>query len=689
MKKLLAVALVAGLATSSFAFVPLANRQMNLGSYQSAATQGMYYNELDIISASPVELLDYEGNYLYTTWSNARNAAASNATYPTALSWGNNLNNANLSWLQIGVTGDPLGTIGVDGSRAGAIFQHYGSKASPINLDGAGAVEAEYKKTDEVHTSSGAIYGTSDMTSIRTQTQSRDLRYYTNRQQTQWNVGFAKKDMFLGKMDLGFSVVNFNDNPVLTSGGTKSYTDRYLSDNGAEAAGMPSHARIGDTYIASYDENGVSQNAEYLTDLLTQAKYDVSKKLAIKGAVGLRFRNTVNPGGLLNAVGGAQGVLEKNAVTVNASDDKNYAGGQFYSVGTSIKNRGIFDYAVAPTFGAMSAAGVWDYVGNAANLATTDFSDTRSGMGPVLNLEILCKHNKVNLTGVVYMDTVKQNINASQTNREYIRTFTYNPAATTEIRDWTERDYTETIKTTGENTMSNLDIGGKVEFKTLKDIKLSLGGFIRSNTNLNDFSGVAINSVERSAYDDGNAVNNGGTVGLANKPGPLATDGFGVATGFGEGTWTKTTDMVGSGKTETLTTRYVVPMGMEMPMYKDKWIFRAGTAYTLTKTKQTVSNGLQRGFATTVVTTGDALLGTGTAAIAQPASDQSVTYTEVHQTDYTYGIQWNVNESLTIAANAVLDTNANSAAGGASAVKATIFDLDTYRNLSLQAVFKF
>ncbi|MDI6756480.1 MAG: hypothetical protein QME32_00490, partial [Endomicrobiia bacterium] len=234
MKKLLAVVLVASLATSSFAFVPLSNRQTNLGSYQAAATQGMYYNELDILSASPVELLDYEGNYLYTTWSNARNAAVSNVTYPTALSWGSNVNNANLSRLQIGVTGDPLGMIGIDGSRAGAIFQNYGSKANVFNQFGTASAISEYKKIDEVHTSSNTVFGGSDITSIRLSTQSRDLKYYTTRQQTQWNVGFAKKDMLFGKMDLGLSVVNFNDNPVLTSGGSKSYTDRYLTDDGAE-----------------------------------------------------------------------------------------------------------------------------------------------------------------------------------------------------------------------------------------------------------------------------------------------------------------------------------------------------------------------------------------------------------------------------------------------------------------------
>jgi hypothetical protein len=66
MKKVLAIILSFAIISPSFAFVPLSNAQNNLGSYQNAATQGMFYNELDILSSYPVELLDFKGNCLYT-----------------------------------------------------------------------------------------------------------------------------------------------------------------------------------------------------------------------------------------------------------------------------------------------------------------------------------------------------------------------------------------------------------------------------------------------------------------------------------------------------------------------------------------------------------------------------------------------------------------------------------------------
>ena len=70
MKKLLSVIMVGLMATSAFAYVPLSNSQLNIGSYQNSATRGMFYNELDILSAAPVELLDFSGNALYTNWGN-------------------------------------------------------------------------------------------------------------------------------------------------------------------------------------------------------------------------------------------------------------------------------------------------------------------------------------------------------------------------------------------------------------------------------------------------------------------------------------------------------------------------------------------------------------------------------------------------------------------------------------------
>ncbi|MFQ3675892.1 MAG: hypothetical protein SNJ64_05060, partial [Endomicrobiia bacterium] len=140
-----------------------------------------------------------------------------------------------------------------------------------------------------------------------------------------------------------------------------------------------------------------------------------------------------------------------------------------------------------------------------------------------------------------------------------------------------------------------------------------------------------------------------------------------------------------SGKVETLTTRYVIPVGMEIPIYKNKWLFRAGTAFTLQTTKTTSRTIREYSKTFASVTPAGAATQTAEAIDNQPMTIEVVQYAETYTTSYTYGIQWNVNKSLTLAANAVLDTNPNLGA----ADKATIFDLDTFRNLSIQAVFKF
>ena len=57
-----------------------------------------------------------------------------------------------------------------------------------------------------------------------------------------------KKSLILDNLAVGFSFVNTGNTIILNSAGTKSYTDRYLTDAGATGAGMPATAREGDTY---------------------------------------------------------------------------------------------------------------------------------------------------------------------------------------------------------------------------------------------------------------------------------------------------------------------------------------------------------------------------------------------------------------------------------------------------------
>lgn len=689
--------LLATLTSNAFAYLPISRwtaagnaGQTNVGSYQNDATRGMFYNELDIISANPVELNDFKGSNLYTSWSNLRNYAASNATNPTPLSWSTNTNNANLSVLQLGITGDTLTMFGLDGSRQGVIFQYYGGKNNPEDLgDAASAIETEYNRVNVRNTVTSAT----DATSIRTMTENTDIKHYTNNTVSQWNVGFAKKDLLLDDVDLGFSLTYNCNSTVLNSGGTKSFTDRYLSDAGAIDGGMPATARTGDTYNVTYAENGddVHQNSTYATDLIAEGRYEMNKDLTVTGAIGLRFGTTINPGGLRNADGTVNNnSLEKDAMTVTASEDGTDGTTQFFDTATSIKNRDPLTFATDPdpvtVPGTVLDSGValqWDE--NNTDAGTTDFSDKRTGMGPML--EVTGKYTglpKVDVIGVFHYDTLSQPIDATQTKREYIAEQITNPAALTEVTNFVEVDYTESIKSEGTATTTNMDIGGKVIFKAFEIVDLSIGGFMRMNTVITDFSKITANINRTRSYSDGQAANNpvAGT-GIGVEPGPAGGDGFGADVGAGEGTRVISQSREFSGSNEVVDTRFTIPIGVEIPLYKKKWLFRAGTQYTMQKQITTVKTGQIRSVTTETATPAGGATTIATTADNEPASAERVENVENHMTTYTYGIQWNVSKELTLAANAVLDQAAN------TAINATILDLDTYRNISLQAIFHF
>src|SRR3989339_110152 len=373
MRKLIALfTLLAFVAGNSYAYVPLSSAQNNLGSYQNNATGGMFYNELDILSIYPVELIDFAGNNLYTNWSNARNYAASNATYPTALKWGSNVGNANLSPLLIGVTGDLLGNFGIEGSKVGVVFQNYGGKSTTYNLDGVAGNDSEGKILSETFTA----FVATETAKKDVKTENTDVKYWTNTTNTQWNAGIAKKDLIVRGLDLGFGLSRITNSSILTTGGTKTYTDRYLMDQGATDAGMPGSAREGDTVNIAYDDNSVDLASTATTDLKIQGRYPVMDELLVTVGLGARYRTSINPGGLVDITGAAQGTLEKNAITVAAKDDQGYNNAaavltQYYDYATSIVNRSKFDYATAPSAANIAAAANGVYNLLAASKATT------------------------------------------------------------------------------------------------------------------------------------------------------------------------------------------------------------------------------------------------------------------------------------------------------------------------------
>jgi len=733
MKKFLSVLMVALMATSAFAFVPLTNSQLNIGSYQRGATRGMFYNELDIISAAPVELLDFSGNALYTNWSNIRNF--NNITnYGSALDWSQTTNNMDVSYFTFGVTGNPLSCINIDDSRSGIVFQNYGAKIRTYDfgiddVDSKGEWENEYYLI---------IYPTAPVTDITSTTLGSDLVYYTNITNTQWNIGSSYK--LLDKISLGLSLSRMTNSVIRNTGGTKSYTDRYDTDNGATWVNMPTGSREGDTLTVNYPSQEIDRDSTSQTDILPQARLKISDDLYVDAGVGLRFSKTAN--GADPWKGDVS--WEKDVVTCSAKEDiaiSSAAGGQNiyqrYNTGTAIvikDNANIaLDYDQTNITGNARLT-TTDNVYETNNwtqydAGVSDFSDERSGTGPLLRVEMKKKFEKCNITGVANYGTISQDVDASVTNQEYVNTkhTLYAGAAVDQVDNFTEKDYIEKITYRGKVTDSNIDLGTKIEMTALEGVKLSFGGFIQQETNKADLD-ININSTDLVSYRDSDGLTtSSGTVGgigtnpndiLNNKPGPV--DGSVTETnpnitgrgdlnisivGNGEGDWSQTISQTFTGLHETITTRYRVPIGIEIPLSK-KWIFRAGTEYMMTKTKITFETTETVDTKNTTATALGEPSRTRIDYINQPRTiNSAVTYAEQHDVFYTYGIQFDATPSLTIACNAFLDTATDTAEdyvtydtdddGDVDAVaikretRANIFDLRTYRQLSLSAAIKF
>lgn len=739
MKKLLSIIMVAMMATSAFAFVPLSNEQNNIGSYQRGATRGMFYNELDIVSAAPVELLDFSGNALYTNWGNIRNFNDI-ANYGTALDWTTAnqwRNDTDVSYFTFGVTGNPLSYAGIEDSRSGIVYQNYGAKtvnpAFDLDNDGTAGDDSEGKWTDDKYT---VVYPTLTVND-QTDRQTSDTKYYTNTTNTQWNIGSSYK--LMDNVSLGLSLSRQTDTNILTAEGTKTFSERYLTPTGADDDGRPVTATERRSYNFAYPTQEIDQNSTATTDILPQARVKISDDLHVDVGVGLRSAKTLNPNTLVTD--------EKTIVTVTAREDVLFStgagaaanSGQYFNTGTAIVAKSVadggpmaLDYGEVTNIGPNAGLNSNVFSSNRVGLATTDdsgisaFADDRDGIAPLVRIEAVKKFEKVDVTGIVNYSNLSQDIDATQTDREYLQTSCVistwiaggNRVSNGSITDnFVAKDYTNIETFKGKGTTSNFDAGAKISMKALEGVKLSFGGFIRKTSNKQDVDTTG-KSTELTSYSDGRAstmaYNNGTivTVGgvqitssgtfvdpsanptnpIVDRPGPIAGTDQNVSrgtietSGEGEGSWLQTISDTGNRVTETVTLSYSVPVGIEIPLSK-KWTFRAGTEYVMTKTETTTERTTNQKTQTTVATPvlGEtAQASTTETDLTGPEYTKSIVRTEDHDVFYTYGVQFDATPSLTIACNAFLDT-----AGAGTFSNASIFDLATYRTLSLSAAIKF
>src|SRR3989339_479864 len=460
MKRALLTVLVALMATSAFAFVPLSNSE-NIGSYQRGATRGMFYNELDIISAAPVELLDFSGNALYTNWGNIRNFNDI-VNYNQLLRFGSTSDITDTSYFTFGVTGNPTNN---DKSRSGIIYQNFGGKTSTKNLDLVNGNESEGIWSTNAYT---IVYPTAPVID-RAATTNSDTKYFTNRFVTQWNLGSAYK--LMDKLSIGLSLYRNSDSTILTSEGSKSYGIRYLTANGAvNDGGRPATATESITYTFTYPDQEIDQNSSATTDVLPQARLNIADDLYVDAGIGLRFSNATNGADVFKG----NVSWEQNVVTATSREDilvSTAAGGlatnQRFNTGTAIliKSGGAGNYNVD-----MDQTNLTTNTNLASDIYNTnnwthddkglaDFSDDRTGTGVLLRLEAKKKFAKYDVTGLVNFSSVPQDIDATATSSEYVKTTHILYAGTTSdtADSFIERDLAQAVSFKGTATNSNLD----------------------------------------------------------------------------------------------------------------------------------------------------------------------------------------------------------------------------------------
>ena len=727
MKKLLSIIMVALMTTSAFAFVPLSNSQLNIGSYQRGATRGMFYNELDIVSAAPVELLDFSGNTLYTNWGNVRNWNDI-ANYGSALDWQTpTAVGTDVTGFTFGVTGNPLSYAGIEDSRSGIVYQNYGGKTvyKDLDTDGATGNGAGWDSEGEWATNTYTLeYATTTPTVGKiANTTASGLKYNLNNTYTQWNIGTSYK--LMDKVSLALSLERETDTNIMATEGSFSYTDRYLTDTGAINAGGIRGQREINTYSVSLPTQEYDKESSAETIILPQARINISDSFNVDLGVGLNFVKTLgtdNTTGdnekLVVTVTARESVLISTSPTASATDGRI----QYFNTGTAIVGKTAvaavqMDYD--DTLAVLPALNGNVFKADANDAGISNFADDREGTAPVIRIEAKKKFEKVDITGICNFSSLSRDVDASSTEREYVQNSAV--IVTTGVaNNWSiapltsdsfiEKDYTKTTTYKGTAKNGNLDLGAKIAMKALEGVKVSFGGFIRRVTSKTELD-TADSSSELCSYNDvgastdaftnggvslGGGTVSSGTITTALKPGAIAAsaDGqsrtaYGMNTGNGEGSWLQTISKAGTDTEETVTVSYNIPVGIEIPLSK-KWTFRAGTEYVMTKeetTKETTTN--LKYTQTTATPEGEAAQPTSTVINDQPASTKSVYRSESHDVYYTYGVQFDATPSLTIACNAFLDTNSAAATDASGTSNANFFDLATYRTLALSAAIKF
>ncbi len=658
-KKMLLILLAACLGLSSLAADGMtwvnpwdSENWMYPGSMLSAVSNGIWYDELDTVIRSPMELGNYEGYTLYTAYGNYESWVG----YPLGGGPGpeftlvNPFSTTNMSYTS-NLTLTPFTPINfmtglifpLMDFRTGIVTGFVSNLANNQNLDGVAGTEATATGSDTTVVDLATV-GTADYT-IKS---SYDYTDYTVQRDVRAGTG----------IDLGFmgaSLFLDMETNTIKLGGIQEYTYTAGTDT---AYVEPANLVTTRSYQYGVGEEGAvtsypGSGTVWVTGINGQLPLEVAG-IGLPVFAGLRFGSN---GKLTSAYGVPErySVTEKN-VTAVPNDDT--------SVLTVITGDGTVDLqldafqaageiSADPNGYGLAFTSADDLSGSAAlDSANIDFSDFTIGLTSRTDPTFDLNDN----AGVATRLGVSYDLETSHSTDAGMYSVNYSIADGTTVGSGGNGTYSQSYAVSSPQRMTQndigLEIGGILELKnSTGNLSVATGLFYTPTFTFATTTYGTETETWTTTYDDGNA---------ATTAVPTATgDVVGIGNLEGAKTVTNTTTYTGADKTTTIVNNFSLPVSVKISLVKDKLDLVGGyiLSHSTTTTSTTETADSTSDTVTSVYNT-PAVSGTPVATTQPtpaPVDSSTQTATSSSKTDSTgwngqmnFMLRWLPAEGLTV-----------------------------------------
>ena len=616
--------------------LPLTISAQRYGSFGNISTAGMYYDEIDIMYPRPFEMLRYKDTVLLTTLGNYQStyAVSAGTPYQRYLDW-EPTGSVN-AYYAAGIIGKPLWLLKMDSIRGGVFFLKQGTVNSYFDLDKQGLpFEAEGKWLDTVNYDDGSGVGqaANDGVIDRTETHEfKDMKYYedTSDMLTQVGAAYPLSESFA--VGLGFNVQRQIN--TLTTGGEKTFTETVPS------AALPSRTNF---YVKYPEQDSIDRNSVTDYDLNLGASVKLSDIFEVQACLitGLHFES--------NPDNEEISVIEIAASYVSPGDPTKQD--------TRTETINVSELGYTNT--CFSAGNI---LNDSGTLGVTKYENDLGGLDLELRLRAEYDYDKtVLLTPSLSCDKRFGMSYESKKVEEY--KFTEQEYVAGLMDSYSHTIEQETERSDGSDTDIGFGGGLKIDFLKLKKVKLAMEFLFDYDLDTRTYT-EEVTVVESWTYDDPAVVNPAGGF-------------FQVGNGAFEGSETATDTTTTEYERDIRTITWTLPVGTVIPLSK-KWNLKAGAVYqkTYTKTEETREfvDGQQSRSYTSTASAGS----TNSEVVMNITESTRTSRQEANWTFYSYGVEYNYNESFKLEFNAFLDT----AVG-------TILELATYRQLAISGTYRY